>query len=273
MAEQAPQPERMTLLPQWHQQLAADYLQAVSNFMPSALRLSAGGSTRLTAGDFLSTHDTLGCCHAIGSAQPLAVDGSQLILVDFTPSVAFSLLENLLGSDGREVSPQRTMTPLELRLMRRMAAPLASLLASLQPPQPEKNLWVVDDSLREALKNESAVAMIVLAFELRINGRVGAMRLALAEPVVQRALAAFGGRTEAVPCRNDMSGPLELTVSVQMDGLSHDELAQLAPGDILLDETNAEGEVTVRVAGIPRYVGRMGTCQGQRAVTIIRKLV
>ena len=34
-----------------------------------------------------------------------------------------------------------------------------------------------------------------------------------------------------------------------------------------------DGEVTVRLAGIPKYIGRLSTVDGKKAITITRKIV
>ncbi|MEI7837778.1 MAG: FliM/FliN family flagellar motor C-terminal domain-containing protein [Planctomycetota bacterium] len=63
-------------------------------------------------------------------------------------------------------------------------------------------------------------------------------------------------------------GIMELTVTSLETGVPADELTTLAPGDILATEIDAGQDVVVRLAGIPKFVGRLGAYEGRRAVTI-----
>ena len=69
------------------------------------------------------------------------------------------------------------------------------------------------------------------------------------------------------PCQ-----PLEISVTTEYSDISPADLAELAPGDILTSQTPVDGDVIVRAAGIPTFTGRLGACDGQRAVTIRKKV-
>jgi flagellar motor switch protein FliM len=74
------------------------------------------------------------------------------------------------------------------------------------------------------------------------------------------------------PAATSGAGPLELTAALEDIAIDERELAGLAPGDIIATEVAADGEVIVRIGGIPKFAARLGTSNGHRALTITRRL-
>jgi flagellar motor switch protein FliM len=61
-------------------------------------------------------------------------------------------------------------------------------------------------------------------------------------------------------------------VAVEGVDLSPEELARMEAGDILSTDSDADGEVIVRIDGVPRFAARLGSADGRRAITITRRL-
>jgi flagellar motor switch protein FliM len=68
------------------------------------------------------------------------------------------------------------------------------------------------------------------------------------------------------------AAPLEITASIEALELDWAELAGLAVGDILATELPTDGEITIRIGGIPKYAARLRVIDGRKVVTITRRL-
>ena len=198
----------------------------------------------------------------------------------FAPQIAFAILDRLLGSTGKQVYiPSRPLTSVERRLMRRVVALAAGIVEKLITEAQGRQRETRPVSGRAAQESMAAPlgdgssghdtqsrdgAQRVFAFEASVGKQTGLLRLcvpaeAMASPPAPAVRPGQG------------ASPLELsaTVDQQVDAA---EMAQLGAGDILITDTPADGEVTLRTAGIPKFVARLGACDGQRAATVIRRL-
>ena len=176
--------------------------------------------------------------------------------VQVSPSVFFPMLDCLLGGDGtRTAVPQRAMTYVERQLGRRIIERIAQAVQqelggpgrmpprsgeALQPPPPGQ-------------------PFLEISFAVRLGEQAGMLRVAIDPRTVASLPLLEGGRP---------LGIMELTVTSLETPVPAEELTALAPGDILATEIDAAQDVVVRLAGIPKFVGRLGSYEGRRAVTI-----
>jgi flagellar motor switch protein FliM len=65
---------------------------------------------------------------------------------------------------------------------------------------------------------------------------------------------------------------MELSVSLRDIDVPASDAERLCDGDIVATGLPADGEVIVRLAGIPKFLARMGQVDGRRAITILRRL-
>ncbi|MFW6062528.1 MAG: FliM/FliN family flagellar motor C-terminal domain-containing protein, partial [Planctomycetota bacterium] len=105
---------------------------------------------------------------------------------------------------------------------------------------------------------------------LPIELRTGSTSLRLEVGLSEDLLEPLASPRQAPPDRR--SPVVDLTAAVEGIDLTARELRQLAPGDIVATEAKPDDEVILRVAGIPKYAGRLGSLNGHRAVTITRTL-
>jgi flagellar motor switch protein FliM len=183
--------------------------------------------------------------------------------IELPRGVAFVMVDLLLGGRqaGRYV-PARRLTEIERRVLLRVIGLAAGAMGRFLPGRVGIEFRA---GMETPLPSESppGAPATVATFELEILGQVGTMRLCV-----------LAGPEEAPPLGGARAGdgPLLLTVASEEIDVSADELATLAPGDIVVTDTPADGEVIVRVAGIPKFAARLGACDGRPAITITRKL-
>jgi len=233
------------------------------------LVVTPAGRSRQSYGEFLATLAEHTCCHILSSRCPEAGDATPRgrVWVDADRSVSFALIDALLGGTEGVYIPNRALTDVECGLLRHVIDAVAASLGESWPGEVERAFEVVGDEpcSQPHGDGEAHEPVTVLAFHLDLAGQGGTLRLCLPQSLLP-------GRTEREQAERMPSGPIEISVVTAEIELSTSELADLSAGDILMTDTPADGEVVVRVAGIPKFGGRLGTCNGQRAVTITRRV-
>ena len=253
---------------------AAHFAARAASLIGRELAVIPAGWSRQAYSEFLATLSGHTCCHmlAVGATSPPApapTDGPELahrVWVDADRGVAFALIDALLGGREGAYVPDRALTGVERGLLRHVVDLVAESLGQSWPGERPRSFEVIDDTSGHAVAPGPGEQPVTVAtFRLGLGGQIGALRLCLPE-------ALLSDRHDGARRRRRIAGPLEISVVTAEIELSQTELNGLSAGDILMTDTPADGEVIVRVAGIPKFRGRLGTCDGQRAVTITRRM-
>jgi len=253
---------------------AAHFASRAASLIGRELAVIPAGWSRQAYSEFLASLPGHTCCHMLAArgtppptgAAPNGAAAAHRVWVDADRGVAFALIDALLGGREGAYVPDRALTGVERGLLRHVVDLVAESLGQSWPGDRTQSFEVVDDESGCAVapgRGEQPVT--VAAFRLGLAGQTGALRLCLPEALLSAQ------RNGAQPQRR-IAGPLEISVVTAEIDLSQAELADLSAGDILMTDTPADGEVIVRVAGIPKFRGRLGTCDGRRAVTITRRM-
>jgi len=249
--------------------------------------LRADVSTRLAAvtetsrRQFTQAVEEPTCAFSLIPAGAQPADPASVTRLEFSPAIAMVLVERLMGGEGdvsplasgnragslaAELnsalahSPQRPLTSAERRVLLHLANLVALTLSVAHPGGKAGELRA--DLAPAGGSGDDRV--VVATFELSLSGRVGTMRLCGCGRLAWAARGGAGKRTTAAP--------LEVTASIEGLELDFADLADLAVGDILATEVPTGGEITIRIGGIPKYAARMRVIDGQKVVTITRRL-
>ena len=221
------------------------------------------------------------CAFGLVPAGIEPADPAAVTCLEFSPAIAMALVERLMGGegDGPHLSsgsragglaaeyqsalttpPRRPLTSAE----RRVLLHLANLVAmSLSVARPGGRSGELRADLAP-VGGQGRDRVVVATFELSLSGRVGTMRLCGAGRLAGAAGGGAGKRTTAAP--------LEVTAAIEGLELDSADLAGLAVGDILATEVPTDGEITIRIGGIPKYAARLRVVDGRKIVTITRRL-
>jgi flagellar motor switch protein FliM len=215
----------------------------------------------------------------LAGAQP--TDPTTVTCLEFSPAIAMVLVERLMGGtgDGSPLAsgnragglaaelnsaptppPQRPLTSAERRVLLHLANLVALTLSVAHPGGKSGELRA--DLAPAGGSGDDRV--VVATFELSLSGRVGTMRLC---GCGRLAWAARGGAD-----KRTTAAPLEVTAAIEGLELDSADLADLAIGDILATEVPLDGEITIRIGGIPKYAARLRVIDGRKVVTITRRL-
>ncbi len=208
------------------------------------------------------------CCYTL-TVRPSRASGDAAgqvcacLWVDVGAEIAHPILDVLLGGPGGRGPPNdRPLTALERRLLRRLPEAVGECFS---PSLARAGLSVRLANGPGSAASAGAAEMAVLTFRLSGRRADGAMRVCLPPALLEAVLPAGASQL-------GHWAAIELSAALPDTSLPASEAAGLAVGDILATDTPADGEVTVRLAGVAKFAARLGACNGNRAITITRPL-
>lgn len=204
------------------------------------------------------------------------VDDADAVELELSPEAAYGLFERQTGSGGGPpYVPDRPLTDIERSLLG-PAANVAKVALHDAWPDGAPPLALAEaaeeagtfsgqrasDAEPDASgrkKCQRPASGLRAAFKLSF----GAIRGLLWLRLPRRVFASTGA---------DGRQPVELSAELGETTLPREDVERLAVGDLLATGRSTREPVTVRVAGIPRFVGRLGKHNAHRAVTILKRL-
>jgi len=244
-------------------------------------------------GDFLTCCGGPRCYRRLATEAPgpAGREGvpDTLVHLVLSPPAAYAMIDRLLGGSGGQIYvPDRPATGIERQLMRRMSDLAAAAVCSAWPGRETLKLRADDDSPDQPMEPATRTQVAAASFEITLDGSKGSMRLGF-EPALAAELSKSlpddgptsiqrekpdSGKSHDARAQTTRAAEsfLELSATVADTVVGAGELAGLATGDLLTTDAPADGEVIVRVAGIPRFAARLGRCHGRRAITITRRM-
>jgi flagellar motor switch protein FliM len=236
-----------------------------SGLLHADLQVRLAGAVQSSRSHFAQTLEELTCSYVLSSRPPEAGKAGPAVCLEFSPALAFAMIECLLGASGvAPAVPDRPLTAAERRVLHRVVEAAAASLSAAWPGVPKRRFHAELKPVPSAAA-AAEEPVVVITFELAFHGRVGSMRLCAAGGLMDAlVLGDFRHRPE--------TAPLELSAALEGITLDEADLAQLAEGDIVATEIPADGEVIVRIGGIPKFAARLGTAGGRKLLTITRRL-
>lgn len=271
--------DQMRALEGIHEGFARNLGASLSGFLRTIIEVRVATTEQLTYSEFIhslpnpTNFNLLNC-------EPLE---GQMCL-EISPLIIYPIIDRLMGGSNAELFiPQRPLTMIELRLVRRIIDRALSCLSEVW-----SNLVSVKFTLAEVESNPHLVqivapneVVVVIGFEIKMGGRAGTMSLSIPfnviEPVMAK-LAAQGwaayqrrasaeDRTEDITQR--LSGAeIELQAYLAETIITVRDLLGLQPGDIIQTAKPAVEDVIVQAEGRNKFRARLGCHKDQRAVKV-----
>jgi len=275
--------DQMRALESLHENFGRNLGASLSSFLRTIVEVRVATIEQLTYSEFIhslpnpTNFNLLGC-------EPLE---GQMCL-EISPLIIYPIIDRLLGGSNNEMFiPQRPLTLIELRLIRKITdralAELTTIWSTLVP---------VKFSLKDVESNPHLVqivapneVIVVIGFELRMGPRAGTMSLCIPfnviEPIMGK-LATQGwlayrraqpdeDQSQMVMRRVD-AAKVELRAYLAETSITVRELLGLQPGDIIQTGKPAAEEVLLRIEGKNKFAARVGKHKDGRAVKITRQV-
>lgn len=202
-------------------------------------------------------------------------------LLETPPSLATAVVERLLGGPGERLGEARELTGVEIALFDQWTQIFLEewQLHFPEPPTPKPHLLGHESAPRFLQSAPPDTMMIEIVFEVAFADGKVPVQLAFPYPTLEPLLRQIAPHEEPaaqnravasaspVPW-NIVLDDMKLSVSAHWTGLEMTarELASLKVGDVV--QLAPQIAAQVRLAGRPKFSGRLGTCGSQWAVEL-----
>lgn len=264
-----------------HEGFARNFGASLSGFLRTIIEVRVAAVEQLTYSEFIHSLPNPTCFNLI-KAPPLE---GQMCL-EISPLIIFPIIDRLLGGSNAELFiPQRPLTNIELRLVRRITdRALANFSESWA------SLVECDFQLTETESNPHLVqivapneVVVVVGFELKTGNRAGTMSFCIPfnviEPVMGKLATqgwlAYQRRSQDADQMSRITSSLQ-TAKLNVRALlaatqiTLDDLMKLRPGDLIHTNRMVNEEVLLQVEGKHKFWGRLGQFRNSRAICISR---
>ncbi|MCK4658149.1 MAG: flagellar motor switch protein FliM [Phycisphaerae bacterium] len=274
--------DQMRSLESIHEGFARNLGASLSGFLRTIVEVRVATIEQLTYSEFIHSLPNPTNFNLL-TADPLE---GQMCL-EISPLIIYPIIDRLLGGSSADMFiPQRPLTMIELRLVKRITDRALECLTEVW-----SNLVAVSFTLAEVESNPHLVqivapneVVVVIGFEIKMNTRVGTMSLCIPfnviEPVMSK-LATQGWlayqRRASVEDKSQQitnllhKAPLDLTVYLAQTTITVRDLVSLQPGDILQTTKPSGVELILQVRGKNKFAGVMGRHKRNYAFKITRK--
>ena len=273
--------EQIRALRGLHEGFSREFGAGLSSLLRTIAEVKLVAVDQLTYSEFVFSLENPTCFNLLRSA---GLDGH--FILELAPTVAFPLVDRLLGggkTGSGDPPPSRPLTEIEGRLVARLTDLAVECLGRAWSTLTELGLSVVRTESNPQLvqvvpPNE---VVVLVAFELTLGEARGMMNLCVPfntlEPVAAK-LSGDGwssyGKKSADPAQRAVleagvsRAKVDLGVTLAVTTLSARDLADLAPGDVILTDADSRGELELSVGGRPAFRCRPGALKGRKAVRV-----
>lgn len=212
-------------------------------------------------------------------------------VLEIEPSLALVLLDRLMGGAGEQIPPIRELTEIETALLGQVTDLITEAWAlHWQGIKDLKPVALGTENDPRYLQFAAPEAPLLAAsFVVRlgeISGRIAlAMPLAMLEPLLEKIRTEVkpppaptapptGAPPPARPAWHPALDHVTLAVSAELPGpeITGRQLQALRVGDVLSLPMEAGDQVQLRLSGVPRFTGRLGTQDDHWAVQVLQAL-
>jgi flagellar motor switch protein FliM len=207
-------------------------------------------------------------------------------LLDIPPRLGLTIVDRLLGGAAHSVNSERDLSDIESALLDQAILVILNEWC---------NHWSFTQDLRPALVGHENnprflqtathdTVMLGLGMEARLGDCVEQIQIAIPYYTLEPLVLQMNGQGEAA--QKQAGGPaakrawnrtlddVRIPVVAEWEGLelTAREIARLQPGDVLQLSSQCADQVQVRLARIPKFLGRLGTCGPAWAVELTQVL-
>lgn len=206
-------------------------------------------------------------------------------VLEMNPSVAFPVIDRMLGGPGEPLSTQRPVTEIEQKILEGFLKIVVDDLREAWKPLIELDLQVVGRETRPQLLQIVAPneAVLSIVFHVQIADARGMMSLCLPaitlEPIIQRFNQSFYSRSREVPppqthglLKNLNQVHFPVAAEIRGTRVVMEDLMRLAVGDVLRLEHRVDQPVTVSVGGVPKFTGDLAARDKRKAVRLRERI-
>lgn len=264
-----------------HDGFARNFGATLSGFLRTIIDVRVIGVEQLTYSEFIQSLPNP-TCFVIVQAQPLE---GQMCL-ELSPLIVYPIIDRLLGGSSAELYiPQRPLTSIEWRLMRRLIDRALEHLSEAWRNLVDARFEVVAVESNPQLVHVVAPTEVVVSitYEIKMGQCAGTMSTCIPFNTIETVLGKlttqswFGYKTrDASPAqqrrllRNLTRSTVRLTAYLGQTRVRLADLARLRPGDLIQLDKRVDEDLILQIEGHNKFAGSPGALRGRRALRIRR---
>jgi len=260
-----------------HDKMARSLASQISSIMRSIVEIQFHSVDQMTYGEFLMSLPNPTSFNVF-SIKPLEGSG----VIEINPSIAFPMLDRLLGGKGEPFDANREFSDIELSLFETILRVMMSTLKEAWGPVMEvfPNIESKESSpnVVQIVAQNEIVVMVVM--EIIIGHSSGMMNICYPVIALEPVLPKLASRdlmlneTSSKKSRNTelqvLLGGAKVNVEANLGGaeLTLRDVLELKTGDVLRLSSPANDMVTVSVDGKDRFSGEIGLRRFRKSIHI-----
>lgn len=202
--------------------------------------------------------------------------------VEFGSSIAFPVIDRMLGGEGIGLSTPRAATELELKVLEGFLASVNESYCEAWSTHVDLETEIIGRETRPQLLNiiPPNGIVVTIVYQVQIGDAKGLMSICLPvemlEPVIKKAT--MSAYSSGVPTSPEATNALLRKVSTVNFSVTSDlekvvasvsDLMGLEVGDVLRTSHSIDRPINIAIANTPKFVGRLGSHEGKLVVQIV----
>lgn len=202
--------------------------------------------------------------------------------VEFGSSIAFPVIDRMLGGEGLGLSSPRAATELELKVLEGFLAHVNENYREAWATHLDLETEIVGRETRPQLLNiiPPNGIVVTIVYQVQIGDAQGLMSICLPvemlEPVIKKAtLSAYSSGIPTSPeatnalLRKVATVNFAVTSDLEKVAASASDLMGLAIGDVLRTSHSVDRPINIAIADLTKFAGRLGSHEGKLVVQIV----
>ncbi|HEX5215033.1 MAG TPA: flagellar motor switch protein FliM [Vicinamibacterales bacterium] len=263
-----------------HDRFARNAATSLAAFLRTVTEISVVGVEQFAYSDFLMALPDPTAFYAI-SLSPV----ESLAALEINPSIAFAIVNRLLGGSDQTAAPQRALTDIEQNIVDSAIKVVLEHLTETWKTVTDIRFQIHARETRPQMLqvlswNEVVVHM---SFDVRIGDTRGLMNICVPASLIETTGTGFvqswqQTRRELTPVEQEWlvgnlgQMPMVVTADLQTT-LKTSEVVALAPGQLLNLGVPTSEDVNIRVGQLAKFKGRLAASGERAAVQITRSAI
>ncbi|MEQ1644961.1 MAG: flagellar motor switch protein FliM [Pyrinomonadaceae bacterium] len=201
--------------------------------------------------------------------------------VEFSSSIAFPVIDRMLGGDGKEMTEPRPATDLELKVLEGFLSVVNEKYREAWSNHVEFETEIVGRETRPQLlqivpQNEIVVTVV---YQVQIGDSKGLMSICLPvgmlEPVIKKAAnSSYSAENQTSPettnslLKTVSTVRFNVTSELEKVSSTFSDLMNLGVGDVLRTNHSVERPVNICIADLSKFVGKLESLDGKLVVQV-----
>ncbi|HOP75143.1 MAG TPA: flagellar motor switch protein FliM [Bacillota bacterium] len=272
--------DQLRTLVMLHENFARLLTTSLSAYLRSMVRVQVASIDQLTYDEFTKSLSNPTVMNVI-ALKPLEGD----IIIEFSPQLAFAIIDRLLGGTGATIEKVRELTDIELTVIKRvvlkMFGNIQEAWQAVVDLQPVYQSTELNPLFTQIIPPSDMIVLVTL--DVRIGETFGLMNICLPyvvlEPIINRLNAQFWfarsgqhSNEQSISAIQHRLEQAKVRVVVELGhaNITVGELMELSVGDVIQLDQHVNQFLPVRIGNHVKFMGSPGISGSRMAVQIGR---